>query len=160
METEIAGAFQQEIQEQEPLPADEPEEERQRLISVGIMDMDKRLGGGLPPNTLTLVEGDPDAGKSVLIQQLTFGALKEGFRVSFFLSELTTRDFLNQMESLGMSTTDYFLIRRLTLYHGQPEGGPGEGGMDPSAPPPPHRAVRQARPLRCGLHHPPPFPVR
>jgi flagellar protein FlaH len=102
-------------------PQEEPEEEeepRERLIGVGVMDIDKRLGGGLPPNSLTLVEGDPDAGKSIVVQQLTFGALKEGFNASLFLSESNSRSFLDQMDSLGMSSLDYYLIGRLSLYQG------------------------------------------
>lgn len=112
--------LQQELQEEEPpAPIEEPEEEeeeRQRVIALGVMDIDKRLGGGLPADSLTLVDGDPDAGKSIMVQQFTFGALKEGFKASIFLSESSSRDFLTQMDSLGMSSTDYYLIGRLSLY--------------------------------------------
>jgi flagellar protein FlaH len=118
---DAAKTLQQELQEEEPpapVEEEEPEEEeKQRILTVGVMDIDKRLGGGLPPSSLTLVEGDPDAGKSIVVQQLTFGALKEGFKASIFLSESGSRDFLEQMDSLGMSSTDYYLIGRLSLYH-------------------------------------------
>lgn len=99
-----------------PVEEEEEEEEQPRLISLGVMDIDKKLGGGLPPGTLTLVEGDPDAGKSVLIQQLTFGALKERFAVNLYLSESSTREYLDQMDKLGMSTVDYYLVGRLAAY--------------------------------------------
>ena len=133
-EAGIAGIPQQELQQEEqpapaedpkeeqqeqesPAPVEEPEEEaKQRLITVGVMDIDKRLGGGLPAGSLTLVEGDPAAGKSVVIQQLTFGALKEGFNAALFLSESSPRLFLDQMDSLGMSSVDYYLIGRLSVY--------------------------------------------
>ena len=111
--------LQQQLQDEEPpAPIEEPEEqeERQRLITLGVMDIDKRIGGGLPADSLTLVEGDPDAGKSIVVQQLTFGALKEGFKTSLFLSESSSRGFLDQMDSLGMSSTDYYLIGRLSIY--------------------------------------------
>jgi len=108
-----AGEPQEESEEEE-----EEEEARQRLIGVGVMDIDKRLGGGLPPSSLTLVEGDPDAGKSIVIQQLTYGALKEGFNASLFLSESNSRLFLEQMDGLGMSSLDYYLVGRLALYQG------------------------------------------
>lgn len=97
-------------------PIEEEEEEEPRLIGVGVMDIDKKLGGGLLPGTLTLVEGDPDAGKSVVIQQLTYGALKGRFNVALYLSETNLRDFLDQMDDLGMSTRDYFLLGRLATY--------------------------------------------
>ena len=118
-EVDATGAVQQGLEEEQP-PAsvEEPEEEeqRKRLIAVGVMDIDKRLGGGLPPESVTLVEGDPDAGKSVVVQQLSFGALKEGLKVDVFLAESSAREFLQQMDSLGMSTTDYYLLGQLSLY--------------------------------------------
>ena len=120
---DLTGALQQglpqEPQQEQPLAAmEEPEEEelRKRLIAVGVMDIDKRLGGGLPPKSVTLVEGDPDAGKSIVVQQLGFGALKEGLSVDIFLAEGSTREYLQQMDSLGMSTTDYYLLGQLSLY--------------------------------------------
>ena len=96
--------------------ADEEEEEQPILLSMGVVDMDKRMGGGIPLESLTLVEGDPESGKSVVIQQLTYGALKEGLRVSIFLSEQTVREFINQMEDLGMEVIDHYLVGRLSLY--------------------------------------------
>ena len=102
--------------EQEAVAQEEPEEEAPRLISVGVMDIDKKLGGGLPADSLTLVEGDPESGKSVVVQQLMYGALKEGFKAVVFLSESTRREFLGQMDSLGMPTTDYYLVSRLSLF--------------------------------------------
>lgn len=120
-DADVAGTLQEEQTEDQALNPEEEEEEepKQRLISLGVMDMDKKLGGGLPPETLTLVEGDPDAGKSVVVQQLTFGALREGFRAAAFLSESTVREFLEHTESLGMPTTDYYLVGRLSLFQTQ-----------------------------------------
>lgn len=102
--------------EREAVAEEEPEEEAPRLISMGVMDIDKKLGGGLPADSLTLVEGDPESGKSVVVQQLMYGALKEGFKAVVFLSESTRREFLGQMDSLGMPTTDYYLVSRLSLF--------------------------------------------
>jgi flagellar protein FlaH len=118
MDVDLAETLKQtsQIEAEPPDPVEEDEEEEPRLIAVGVMDIDKKLGGGLQPNSLTLVEGDPDAGKSVVIQQLTYGALKERFRTVLYLSETNTRDFLGQMDDLGMSTTDYLLLGRLSTY--------------------------------------------
>lgn len=95
---------------------DEEEEEQPTLIAMGVMDVDKRLGGGLPLDTITLVEGDPESGKSVVVEQLAYNALKSGLKVVAFLSETSAREFLDQMQSLGMQSTDYYLVRRLSLY--------------------------------------------
>jgi flagellar protein FlaH len=83
---------------------------------MGVTDVDKKLGGGLPLETITLVEGDPESGKSVVVEQLAFNALRAGLRVVAFLSETKPRQFLDQMQSLGMPSMDYYLIRRLALY--------------------------------------------
>ena len=95
---------------------EEAAEEVPTLIAMGVMDIDKKLGGGLPLESITLVEGDPESGKSVVIEQLAFNALREGLKVVAFLSETKPRQFLDQMQSLGMPSMDYYLIRRLSLY--------------------------------------------
>jgi flagellar protein FlaH len=95
---------------------EDPAEEIPTLIVMGVTDVDKRLGGGLPLETITLVEGDPESGKSVVIEQLAFNALRVGLRVVAFLSETKPRQFLDQMQSLGMPSMDYYLVRRLSIY--------------------------------------------
>lgn len=112
----VTAEPEEEEPENDPYAEEEEEEEQPKLMALGVMDMDKKLGGGVPLETLTLVEGDPEAGKSVVIQQLAYGALKEGFRVSVFLSEHKLREFLDQMSELGMNTTDYYLVGRMSLY--------------------------------------------
>ena len=48
------------------------------IISAGKQEIDDKLGGGIPRSSLTLVEGLSDSGKSVLLQQICHGALKQG----------------------------------------------------------------------------------
>ncbi len=129
-EVDITGTLPGGLQDELPPDSvEEPEEEEKaRLIAVGAMDFDKRLGGGLPPGSVTLVEGDPDSGKSVVIQQLSFGALKEGYKAAIFLADSTPRNFLNQMDSLGMSSTDYYLMGRLSLYQADLRVDPERAG--------------------------------
>jgi len=93
-----------------------PEERRKRLISTGSVELDKKMGGGIPAGSLTLVEGQSDAGKSVLVQQLTWGGLRDGFRVLFYTTENTSRSLLNQMSDLGLDIEDYFLLGHINIY--------------------------------------------
>ncbi len=117
MGADITETLKLEAEDEQPIPLDELEEEEdQHLIAVGVTDIDKKIGGGLPRESLTLVEGDPDAGKSVVVKHFIFGALKEGYRVSAFLSEITPREFLKEMDDLGMDTMDYYLVGRLELF--------------------------------------------
>ena len=85
-------------------------------ISTGSTEIDRRLGGGIPFRTLMLVEGQPASGKSTLSQQLLWGALKSGESATIYTTEQTVQSFLRQMDSLGLSVTDYFLLDQLRVY--------------------------------------------
>ena len=99
------------------------------IISTGHPEIDKKLGGGLPVGSLTLVEGESDAGKSVLCQQMIWGSLVHGCNAVLFTTENTTRSLLVQMDSLGLGVLDYLLLGRLKVYYMKPshvKQAPGE----------------------------------
>ena len=85
-------------------------------ISTGNVEIDKKVGGGIPTSSLTLIEGQSDAGKSVVAQHLTFGALIGGVGVVYYTAENTVKSLLSQMASLNLDVTDYFLLDRLRIY--------------------------------------------
>lgn len=91
-------------------------EQAKCIISTGNPEFDKKMGGGLPGSSLTLIEGQSDAGKSVLAQQLIWGGLQGGLRVALYTSENTTRSLLSQMSSLSLDITDFFLMGRINIY--------------------------------------------
>jgi len=74
------------------------------------------MGGGVPLGSLTLIEGDSHSGKSVLSQQMTWGSLTDGFRLSFFTTENTVKSLVKQMQSLNIDILDYLLLGRLRLF--------------------------------------------
>jgi Predicted ATPases involved in biogenesis of archaeal flagella len=86
------------------------------IISTGHPEIDKKLGGGVPCGSLTLVEGQSDAGKSVLAQQMIWGSLSGRHRVVLFTTENTVRSFNTQMRSLGLDILDYLLLGWLKIY--------------------------------------------
>jgi flagellar protein FlaH len=86
------------------------------VISTGNTEIDNKMGGGIPLNSLTLIEGDSHAGKSVLAQQMIWGSLREGFRISLFTSENTVRSLMSQMNSLELSVQDYLFLGRLRVF--------------------------------------------
>jgi len=92
------------------------ERERKRSITSGNLELDKKMGGGIPEGSLSLIEGQSDAGKSVLVQQLTWGGLREGFRVLYYTTENTSRSLLTQMEDLGLNIEDFFLLGKISIY--------------------------------------------
>jgi flagellar protein FlaH len=91
-------------------------ERTKRIISTGNAELDKKIGGGMPEGSLSLIEGQSDAGKSVLVQQLIWGGLQGGLRATLYTSENTTRSLLSQMSSLSLDVTDFFLMGRMNIY--------------------------------------------
>ena len=84
------------------------EEENRNVLKTGNTELDRRIGG-IPIPSLTLLEGNNDSGKSVMVQQITFGALNCGYRVRYITTENTIRSLLSQMKSISMDVTIHFL---------------------------------------------------
>jgi flagellar protein FlaH len=93
------------------------EKKKREVIVTGVPEVDDRLGGGVPLGSLCLVEGDADAGKSVLCQHLTYGTLSSGQTgVAYYTTENSIRSLVTQMDSLNLSTLDYLLCDHLRIY--------------------------------------------
>jgi flagellar protein FlaH len=90
--------------------------EAPRLVTTGNSEIDKKIGGGLPLRSLTLIEGQSDAGKSVLVQQFTWGTLHSGLRIDMYTTENTTPSLFRQMRSLALDIDDFFLVGRINVY--------------------------------------------
>ena len=73
------------------------------------------MDGGVPLNTVTLIEGASSAGKSVLCQHLTYGALADGHDTVYFTSDQTPESLSAQMESIGLEVSAY-LPDKLQIY--------------------------------------------
>ncbi len=102
------------------LTSDEEERSQDEIICTGHSEIDKRLGGGIPVGSLTLIEGQSDAGKSVLSQQMMWGALSAGHRVILFTAENTVKSMNSQMESLGLSILDALLLGWIKIFTMEP----------------------------------------
>ena len=87
-----------------------------QVVATGNEELDGKMGGGIPLGSLTLIEGDSGAGKSVLSQQMMYGSLVNGFALTLFSSENTIQSFVTQMASLSLSVLDYVLLGRLRVF--------------------------------------------
>ena len=87
-----------------------------RVVSTGNNEVDKKLGGGIPTGSLVLMEGQSDAGKSVVSQHFTYGALSSKLGTVYYTTENTVKSLISQMTSLDLDITDYFLCDRLRIY--------------------------------------------
>jgi flagellar protein FlaH len=89
---------------------------QRRVVSTGSTEIDKRLGGGIPPGSLVLIEGSSNAGKSIITQQFLYGALSGLFRCVLYTTENTPRSLFRQMQSLSLDVVDFYLLRALNVY--------------------------------------------
>ncbi len=90
------------------------------LFSIGLQERDrlnKELGGGLPPGSIVLIEGDYGAGKSAISQRFTYGLCEEGHTVTTLSTELTVGSFLEQMHSLNYGMVDHMLDENVLFLH-------------------------------------------
>ena len=76
-------------------------------------DLHDQLGQGLPAGTITLIEGANGSGKSAVIQRMIFGFLSNGYTVTCISTELTVKDFINQMYSLDYPISSWMLNEKL-----------------------------------------------
>lgn len=98
----------------------EKNEAKKKIISTGHPEIDKKMGGGLPIGSLTLIEGQSDAGKSVLCQQMIWGSLKSNYKVIVFTSENSAKSLIKQMDSLGLGILDYLLLGKIKVFNMRP----------------------------------------
>ena len=92
------------------------EREPGKTITTGSTEIDKKLGGGIPVGSLVLLEGQSDAGKSVLAQHFSHSTLTNKISVACYTTENTVKSLMSQMNSLNLDVTDYFLCDRLRIY--------------------------------------------
>jgi flagellar protein FlaH len=96
--------------------SDRAKGEEKAVLTTGKSEIDKKIDDGIPLRSLTLIEGEHDSGKSVLIQQIVWGAMKQGLCVDLFSSETTPSAFLPQMETMSLDISDYYAWGYLRLF--------------------------------------------
>jgi len=87
-----------------------------RVISTGNPEIDKKMGGGIPVGSLTLIEGQSDAGKSVVSQQMIWGSLNAKRKTLLYTTENTVKSFVKQMQSLSLDISDHLLLGSFKIY--------------------------------------------
>ena len=78
-------------------------------------ELHDQLSEGIPSGSIVWVEGSYGSGKSILSQRIAFGLLENGYSVSIISTEMTFKDFINQMYSLGYRISSHLLASRLTF---------------------------------------------
>ena len=73
------------------------------FISSGIAELDDILGGGLRPNRVYLLHGNPGAGKTTLALQFLLAGVRNGEKVLYITLSETKRELVSVAESHGFS---------------------------------------------------------
>ncbi len=74
------------------------------------------MGLRLPNRSLYVLQGAVGGGKSLISQRLAFGLCENGVKVLVITTELTTRGWVEQMESIGYGVTDAIREGRLLVF--------------------------------------------
>lgn len=86
-------------------------------VLIGVREIDKELGGGIPTGSLVFIEGHSKTGKSVLGQYLAYGALRSTCNsVAYYITDTSAKSLIAQMHSLSLYTLDDFLCDFLRVY--------------------------------------------
>ena len=93
------------------------------VVCLGIPELDRDLGGGIPTPSLILIEGGHGSGKTVFAQQIVYAMLKNKSRVYVVSSEAMTKEYLSKMESVKLDPYSYYLYGYLKIYPLHVEGG-------------------------------------
>jgi flagellar protein FlaH len=78
-------------------------------------ELNRNFGGGVPKDSLILIEGKDGAGKSILAQRIIYGLLEHNKTVTYISSELNTAGFIEQMTSLDYDIK-YYMIDKNMLF--------------------------------------------
>lgn len=77
-------------------------------------ELNRYFGGGIPRNSLILLEGEDGGGKSILCQRFCYSILKNSeLKITYVSTELNTLDFIKQHDSVRYDIKEYILNRQL-----------------------------------------------
>lgn len=88
--------------------------DEENILKLNNPELDRKMGG-LPLPSLTLVEGANDSGKTIIIQQITYGALVANKKVLYITTEDTAKGLVNNMERLNWNIIDHYLTGRFKV---------------------------------------------
>jgi len=98
-----------------PLPIAEVSTYSSSLLPTGVGELDRVLGGGLVPGSVTLVGGEPGMGKSTLITQALGRLADRGARSLLVCAEESAAQVRMRADRLGALAPDLFVVSDTSL---------------------------------------------
>lgn len=87
-----------------------------RLLT-DIKELDRLVGGGIVPGSLSLIGGDPGIGKSTLMLQLAHSLAKKGLQVLYVCGEESVEQTSMRAARLGIDNDNLFLLSETNFSH-------------------------------------------
>ncbi|MCU1379904.1 MAG: repair protein RadA [Acidimicrobiales bacterium] len=84
---------------------------------TGIGELDRVLGGGLVPGSVTLVGGEPGIGKSTLLLQVLAALARGGARCLLVTAEESVQQVRTRADRLTAVAPEFFLVAETSLAH-------------------------------------------
>lgn len=88
-----------------------------RATSCGLAEVDRVLGGGLVPGSVTLIGGEPGIGKSTLVLQIATSMATHGLRVLYIAAEESAAQIRARAERLGAVAPGLWIVPETSLAH-------------------------------------------
>ncbi|HBA69399.1 MAG TPA: DNA repair protein RadA [Lachnospiraceae bacterium] len=88
-------------QRPEPFRLSQVSMDKEERIGTGMKELDRVLGGGIVPGSLTLVGGDPGIGKSTLLLQVCQKLENGGYKVLYISGEESLKQIKIRAERIG-----------------------------------------------------------
>jgi DNA repair protein RadA/Sms len=100
-----------------PVPISEVDVDEWTARATGIGELDRVLGGGLVPGSVTLVGGEPGIGKSTLLLQAVASIAADGAKVLYVSAEESKQQVRLRAERLGSMRPSLWLASETSVPH-------------------------------------------
>jgi DNA repair protein RadA/Sms len=87
-----------------------------RHFHTGVSELDRVLGGGIVPGSVTLLAGDPGVGKSTLLLEVAHRSARAGRRALYLSGEESAGQIRMRAERTGCSHDEVFLAAESDLH--------------------------------------------
>lgn len=99
----------------QPMPLDQITMDDAPRVQVAMEEVNRVLGGGVVPGSITLIGGDPGIGKSTLIIQMSAALANTAGRVLYVSGEESARQIKMRADRMGLQAGDLYLITETNL---------------------------------------------
>jgi DNA repair protein RadA/Sms len=98
-----------------PIPIAEAVSDASEPVPTGDPELDRVLGGGLVPGSVTVLGGEPGVGKSTLVLQALASIAARGAACLYVTAEESSRQVALRAERLGVTSPSLWLVAETSL---------------------------------------------